>query len=211
MNDTELWRQEILSQLTESAAVQRLAATSCREAILAAAGLIARSLAEGGKLMLCGNGGSAADCQHLAAELVGQMNGRQRPALAALALTTDTSALTALGNDFGYEMVFQRQVEALGRPGDVLIAISTSGRSPNVLRAVSAAARLCLRTVALTGDGDGPLADLTDIAVRVPSSDTQRIQEAHIAIGHVICYLVERMLGAGMEEAVECLTSQASG
>ena len=211
MNDTELWRQEILSQLTESAAVQRLTATSCREAILAAAGLIARSLTNGGKLMLCGNGGSAADCQHLAAELVGQMNGRQRPALAALALTTDSSALTAMGNDFGYEMVFQRQVEALGRPGDVLIAISTSGRSPNVLQAVSAAARMGLGTVGLIGDGDGPLSDLTDIAVRVPSSDTQRIQEAHIAIGHVICYLVERMLGAGMEEEVGCLTSQASG
>ncbi len=211
MNDTELWRQEILSQLTESAAVQRLAATSCREGILAAAGLIARSLTNGGKLMLCGNGGSAADCQHLAAELVGQMNGRRRPALAALALTTDTSALTAVGNDFGYEMVFQRQVEALGRPGDVLIAISTSGRSQNVLQAVSAAARMGLGTVGLTGDGDGPLTDLTDIAIRVPSSDTQRIQEAHIAIGHVICYLVERMLGAGMEEEVGCLTSQASG
>jgi D-sedoheptulose 7-phosphate isomerase len=211
MNGTELWRQEILSQLTESAAVQRLTATSCLEAILAAAGLIARSLAQGGKLMLCGNGGSAADCQHLAAELVGQMNGRQRPALAALALTTDTSALTAVGNDFGYEMVFQRQVEALGRPGDVLIAISTSGRSPNVLLAVSAAARMGLRTVGFTGDGGGPLSDLTDIAVRVPSANTQRIQEAHIAIGHVICYLVERMLGAGMEEEVECLTSQASG
>ncbi len=211
MNDTELWRQEILSQLTESAAVQRVTATSCHEAILAAAGLIARSLTNGGKLMLCGNGGSAADCQHLAAELVGQMNGRQRPALAALALTTDTSALTAVGNDFGYETVFQRQVEALGRPGDVLIAISTSGRSPNVLRAVSAAARLGLRTVGLTGDGGGPLSDLTDIAVRVPSSNTQRIQAAHIAIGHVICYLVERMLGAEMEEEVECLTSQASG
>ncbi len=211
MNDTELWRQEILNQLTESAAVQHLTAESCREAILAAAGLIARSLTQGGKLMLCGNGGSAADCQHLAAELVGQMNGRQRPALAALALTTDTSALTAVGNDFGYEMVFQRQVEALGRRGDVLMAISTSGRSQNVLRAVSAAVRMGLDTVALLGDAGGPLSDLTDIAVRVPSSNTQRIQEAHIAIGHVICYLVERMLGAEMEETVECLTSQASG
>jgi D-sedoheptulose 7-phosphate isomerase len=211
MNDTELWRQEILSQLTESAAVQRLTAGSCCEEILAAAGLIARSLTQGGKLLLCGNGGSAADCQHLAAELVGQMNGRRRPALAALALTTDTSALTAVGNDFGYEMVFQRQVEALGRRGDVLMAISTSGRSQNVLLAVSAAVRMGLHTVALIGDAGGPLSDLTDIAVRVPSSNTQRIQEAHIAIGHVICYLVERMLGAEMEETVECLTSQASG
>ena len=211
MNDKEFWRQEILSQLTESAEVQRLTAESRREAILAAAGLIARSLTQGGKLMLCGNGGSAADCQHLAAELVGQMNGRRRPALAALALTTDTSALTAVGNDLGYEMVFQRQVEALGRPGDVLMAISTSGRSPNVLRAVSAAASMGLDTVALTGDADGPLSGLTDIAIRVPSSNTQRIQEAHIAIGHVICYLVERMLGAEMEETDECLTSRASG
>ncbi len=211
MNDTELWRQQIRSQLTESAEVQRLAAESCREAILAAAGLIARRVAQGGKLMLCGNGGSAADCQHLAAELVGQMNGRRRPALAALALTTDTSALTAVGNDFGYEMVFQRQVEALGRRGDVLMAISTSGRSQNVLRAVSTAVRMGLETVALIGDAGGPLSDLADIAVRVPSSNTQRIQEAHIAIGHVICYLVERMLGGEMEETDECLTSRASG
>ncbi|MDO8616030.1 MAG: SIS domain-containing protein [Dehalococcoidia bacterium] len=211
MNDTERWRQEILSQLTESAVVQRRSAESCGEAILAAAALIVCSLTQGGKLMLCGNGGSAADCQHLAAELVGRMNGRQRPALAALALTTDTSALTALGNDFGYETVFQRQVEARGRPGDVVLAISTSGRSQNVLRALTAAARAGLATVGLTGDGPGPLADLTDIAIRVPSANTQRIQEAHIAIGHVICYLVERMLGAEMEEESECLISQASG
>jgi D-sedoheptulose 7-phosphate isomerase len=211
MNDIGPWRWEIRTQLTESAAVQRRTAESCGEVILAAARLITESLAQGGKLMLCGNGGSAADSQHIAAELVGRMNGRQRPALAALALTTDTSALTALGNDFGYETVFQRQVEALGRPGDVLLAISTSGRSENVLRAVAAATRLGVSTVGLTGQDGGSLADLVDIGIRVPSSDSQRIQEAHIAIGHVICYLVERLLVDGGEKGVECLTGQTSG
>jgi D-sedoheptulose 7-phosphate isomerase len=210
MNDIGPWRWEIRTQLTESAAVQSRTAESCSETILAAARLIARSLAEGGKTMLCGNGGSAADCQHIAAELIGRMNGWERPALAALALTTDTSALTALSNDFGYEMVFQRQVEALARPGDALVAISTSGRSQNVLRAVAGATRLGVSTVALTGEGGGPLADLVDIAIRVPSSDSQRIQEAHIAIGHVICYLVERLLVDGKEKGVECLTGQTS-
>lgn len=211
MNAVGPWRWEIRTQLTESAAVQSRTAESCSETILAAARLIARSLAQGGKTMLCGNGGSAADCQHIAAELVGRMNGWERPALAALALTTDTSALTALGNDFGYEMVFQRQVEALARPGDVLVAISTSGRSQNVLRAVAEATRLGVSTVALTGEGGGPLADLVDIGIRVPSSDSQRIQEAHIAIGHVICHLVERLLVDGREKGVECLTGQTSG
>jgi len=211
MNDAGPWRWDIRAQLMECVAVQRRTAECCDEMILAAARLIAESLAQGGKLMLCGNGGSAADCQHIAAELVGRMDGRQRPALPALALTTDTSALTALANDFGYETVFRRQVEALGQPGDVLVAISTSGRSDNVLHAVAAARSLGVSSVALTGEGGGPLAGLADIGVRVPSSDTQRIQEAHIAIGHVICYLVERLLVDGGEKRVECPTGQTSG
>ena len=210
MNDIGPWQWEIRTQLTESAAVQSRTAESCVETILVAARLVAEQLAQGGKLMLCGNGGSAADCQHIAAELVGGMNGQQRPALAALALTTDTSALTALGNDLGYQAVFQRQVEALASPGDVLLAISTSGRSENVLRAVATATRLGVSTVGLMGQGGGPLADLVDIGIRVPSSDTQRIQEAHIAIGHVICYLVERLLVDGTEKEAKCLTGQAS-
>ena len=205
------WRQEIWAHLTEAALVQRRTAESCAESILAAATLIVESLSQGGKLMLCGNGGSAADSQHIAAEFVGRMDLRKRPALPALALTTDTSALTALGNDFGYETVFQRQVEALARPGDVLAAISTSGRSENVLLAVATATRLGLRTVALTGADGSPLADAADVGVLVPSANTQRIQEAHIAIGHVICHLVEQWLAEGREKEVECLTGRTNG
>lgn len=205
------WLEEVRSQLAETAAVQQLVAEYCGDAILAAAALIADSLERGGKLMLCGNGGSAADSQHIAAELVGRMSVRDRPALAALALTTDTSALTALGNDFGYGAVFQRQVEALARPGDVLVGMSTSGRSQNVLLAVEAAARLAVSTVGLTGENGSPLAEAVEIAIRVPSSNTQRIQEAHIAIGHVICHLVEQSLTGGRGRGVECLTGRARG
>ncbi len=208
MRSPDDWRPEIAAQLAESAEVKRMTAAVCGEAILEAARLIGDCLRAGGKVLLCGNGGSAADAQHIAAELVGRMDGPPRPALAALALTTDTSALTALGNDFGYESVFERQVEALARPGDVLVAISTSGRSANVLRAATAAAGLEVRTVALTGR-DGPLADRATLAIRVPSLDTQRVQEAHIAIGHVICSLVERMLAEEAEEG-RCLTGRAS-
>ena len=205
------WLEEIRSQLAETAAVQQLVAEHCADAILAAAALIAGSLERGGKLMLCGNGGSAADSQHIAAELVGRMSVGDRPALPALALTTDTAALTALGNDFGYGMVFRRQVEALARPGDVLVGMSTSGRSPNVLLAVEAAARLDVSTVGLTGENGSPLAAAVEIAVRVPSSNPQRIQEAHLMIGHVICHLVEQALTGGGGRGVEWLTGQARG
>jgi D-sedoheptulose 7-phosphate isomerase len=205
------WLEEVRSQLAETAAVQQLVAEYCGDAILAAVALIADSLERGGKLMLCGNGGSAADSQHIAAELVGRMSVRDRPALAALALTTDTAALTALGNDFGYGAVFQRQVEALARPGDVLVGMSTSGRSQNVLLAVEAAAHLAVSTVGLTGENGSPLAEAVEIAIRVPSSNTQRIQEAHIAIGHVICHLVEQSLTGGRGRGVECLTGRARG
>ena len=202
------WLEEVRAQLAETAAVQQLVAEYCGDAILAAAALIADSLERGGKLMLCGNGGSAADSQHIAAELVGRMSVRDRP---ALALTTDTAALTALGNDFGYGAVFQRQVEALARPGDVLVGMSTSGRSQNVLLAVEAAARLAVSTVGLTGENGSPLSEAVEIAIRVPSSNTQRIQEAHIAIGHVICHLVEQSLTGGRGRGVECLTGRARG
>jgi len=205
------WLEEVRSQLAETAAVQQLVAEYCGDAILAAAALIADSLERGGKLMLCGNGGSAADSQHIAAELVGRMSVGDRPALPALALTTDTSALTALGNDFGYGMVFRRQVEALARPGDVLLGISTSGRSQNVLQAVDAATRLAVSTVALTGENGSPLAEAVEVTIRVPSSNTQRIQEAHLVIGHVICHLVEQSLTGGRGRGVECLTGRARG
>ena len=138
--------------------------------------------------------GSAADCQHMAAEFVSRLSPQfERRALPALALTTDTSFLTAFGNDCGFEGIFKRQVEALGSSGDVLLAISTSGNSANVLRAVEAARRREIRTIALTGSA-GQLAELADVAIRVPSVDTQYIQETHLAVEHVLCELVEYIL-----------------
>lgn len=152
------------------------------------------SLRGGGKAMFCGNGGSAADAQHLAAEFVGRQN-FDRPAAAAVALTVDTSALTAISNDYGYETVFSRQVEALGRPGDVLFGISTSGRSANVVRALAAAKERGVITVAMTGreprDMDG-----AELVLSVPAAETAKIQELHIVCGHIICALVELALYA---------------
>jgi D-sedoheptulose 7-phosphate isomerase len=180
--------------LIESAEVKRLVVENCLHSIVSAAELIADTFRSGGKVLLCGNGGSAADCQHVAAEFVSILRRNfERPGLAAIALTTDTSFLTAYANDFGYEGVFARQVDALGKAGDVLIGISTSGNSANVIRAVDSARRLGMRAVALTGRG-GKLPGMVDVAVSVPSADTQHIQEAHLAIEHVICELVERRL-----------------
>ena len=151
---------------------------------------IARALLAGGRLLAFGNGGSASDAQHFVAELVGRL-AKNRRALSAIALTTDPSVVTAIGNDLGFDVVFARQVEAHGRPGDVVLAISTSGRSPNVLAAVRAARALGLRTIALTGNGGGPLAGLVDALVDVPHADTQRIQEVHIMVLHVLAQAVE--------------------
>ncbi len=173
---------------------QELLATEL-PAIVAAGALIAETLAAGGKVLLCGNGGSAADAQHLAAELVGRFVVERR-GLPAIALTTDTSALTAIGNDYGYEQVFRRQVEALGRPGDVLIAITTSGTSKNVVAAADAARALGLKVVALTGARGRAFVDACDAGVAVPSGDTARIQECHIAIGHAWCAQVDADHGA---------------
>ena len=162
--------------------------------IAAAADLIAGSFRRNGKVLLCGNGGSAADCQHMAAELVGRLTReKDRPGLPAIALTTDTSFLTAYANDVGFDEVFARQVQALGSAGDVLMAISTSGGSRNVLAAAEEARRKGLSIVALLGE-DGPLAQAADIAIRVPTRDTQVIQQVHLAVEHLICHLVERTL-----------------
>jgi len=158
-----------------------------------AARVLCQSLASGGQLLFCGNGGSAADAQHLAAELTGRFL-KERRAFPAIALHANTSALTALGNDLGFEAVFSRQVEAHGRPGDVLVAISTSGRSPNVLRAAETARRLGLAVVGLSGGNGDPLAAACDVCVTVPSANTARVQEAHILVGHIICGLVEDVL-----------------
>ena len=161
--------------------------------IEAAGRLIWEALNAGHKILLCGNGGSAADAQHIAAELVGRYE-QQRRAFPAISLTTDTSALTALSNDYGYEGVFARQVEALAGAGDVLIAISTSGKSPNVLQAADQARALGCRTIALTGCSGEPLTAHCDLAVVVPSNRTSRVQEAHITIGHLWCEMVDRAL-----------------
>jgi D-sedoheptulose 7-phosphate isomerase len=148
-------------------------------------------LAGGGRLFWIGNGGSAADCQHLAAELVGRFE-REREGLAAIALTTDSSVLTSVSNDYGFESVFARQVEALCRPGDMLVGLSTSGNSANVLRAMERAALLDVYRVGLTGGSGGALRERCELCLTVPSDNTARIQEAHILIGHILCDLVER-------------------
>jgi D-sedoheptulose 7-phosphate isomerase len=156
--------------------------------------LITQVLADGGKLMLCGNGGSAADCQHIAAELTGRFIKDRRP-LAAIALTTDTSALTCIGNDYSFDDVFVRPLQGLARAGDCLLAVSTSGNSANVLRAVDAARELGVRTIGLLGRDGGKLASRCDLSLIVPSQVTARIQEAHILIGHTLCNIIEARLG----------------
>jgi rfaE bifunctional protein nucleotidyltransferase chain/domain len=160
---------------------------------------LARCFRSGGKVLLFGNGGSAADAQHLATELVGRFV-LERPGLPALALTTDSSALTAIANDFGFEQVFARQVEALGRPGDVAVAISTSGASPNLLAAVEVARKIGLTTVALVGEGPSPLEKRVQLPIVIPSKQGQRIQEAQLVVEHALCGSVEEILfGAGSE------------
>lgn len=148
------------------------------------------ALRGGGKLLFCGNGGSAADAQHWAGELVSRFY-YDRPGLAAIALTTDTSILTAVGNDYGYDYTFARQLEALGQAGDVFVAISTSGNSPNILRAAEAARARGVHVVGFTGRGGGKLAPLADICFRMPSDETPRIQEGHEFVGHLLCALIE--------------------
>lgn len=189
-------QQEIVREhLAESAAIKRgLAERNAGQIVEISQGII-HCYRRGGKVLFCGNGGSAADAQHLAAELVGRF-GKGKPPLAAIALTTDTSVLTCLSNDYSFDEVFAKQVEALGQKGDVLVGISTSGRSENVLRAVRRARELGLFTVALTGSDGGPLAEASDLHVTVPSKNSQRIQEAHITIGHIVLDLLERELAA---------------
>lgn len=155
---------------------------------------ISTALANDSTVFWCGNGGSAADSQHLAAELVGRFKKDRRP-LRSVALTTDTSVLTCVANDYSYEDVFARQVEALSRPGDVLVGISTSGQSENILRAVKMAQSLGLNTLALLGKDGGLAKDLVDEVIVIPSTSTARIQEAHILIGHILCDLIEQELG----------------
>ncbi|CAF0705024.1 HAD-IIIA family hydrolase [Candidatus Methylacidithermus pantelleriae] len=188
-----LW-QRAQSHLLAGAQLRERLAGSFLDSIVAAASMIGEAFRSGHRLLLCGNGGSAADCQHMAAELVGRLcQTRLRGPLPALALTTDSSVLTALANDNGFETIFERQVEALGKEGDILLAISTSGSSPNILRAVAKARSLSLRVIALTSERT-ELAQQADLALEVPGHNTQLIQELHLAVEHLLCFLIEEFL-----------------
>ena len=184
---------DIIRELRESATLKVHVAKTQGAIIQAMIECIWESMQQGGKLLICGNGGSAADAQHLATECMVRLEAERAP-LPAIALTTDTSLLTAAGNDYGFETIFARQVAGLGRPGDVLLAISTSGNSPNVVCAVEEAHRRGLRTLGLLGRDGGRLKDMVHIALVVPSSNTQRIQEVHITIGHILCGTMERRM-----------------
>ncbi len=189
------YQKHIHTHIEESILVKQLVLKHCATAIEQAVKIISHCFEQKGKLLLCGNGGSAADAQHIAAEFVIRLSPQlNRPALPAIALTTDTSVLTAGGNDFGFEQIFARQVEALGQKGDVLIGISTSGNSPNVVQAFKQAKAQGLTTIGLLGNTGGKCKSLSDVALIVPSVNVQHIQEAHITIGHILVELVEKTL-----------------
>jgi D-sedoheptulose 7-phosphate isomerase len=183
----------VAEELRQSAATMVALADEAAAKVAEAARVLIEALSSGNGVWLCGNGGSAAQAQHLAAELLGRFERIRRP-LAASALSADTAVVTALGNDFGFDEIFARQLHALARPGDVLIALSTSGDSANVVAAAARARQIGCRVVALTGPEGGAVAELADVAVQVPARRVSRIQEGHLAVGHVICRLVERGL-----------------
>lgn len=193
MSDSPREVPEPQAQLVALARLAETVATTLPSAVAELAALVEATLRGGGKLLFCGNGGSAADAQHLAAEYVVRF-ARERQPLAAMALTTDTSVLTAGGNDYGFEAVFERQVRALARPGDLLLLHSTSGESENLLRAADAARALGVGTAALLAKGGGRLRDRVDLALVIPTDVTARAQELHLAVGHVVCDMVERAL-----------------
>jgi len=181
--------------LREGADIKLRTIDACREDLLRAVEVITAAYRRGRKVLFCGNGGSAADCQHLATELMIRLNHDiDRPALGAISICTDASNMTAGGNDIGFENVFARNVQGLGAEGDILVGISTSGRSRNVVLAVEQARRQGMSTICLLGGTGGALKDLCDVAIVVPSENTQRIQETHIALGHIICESVEQLL-----------------
>jgi D-sedoheptulose 7-phosphate isomerase len=185
----------IADSLIESAETKTKILKECKSDILKAVELLVNCFKNGNKLLLCGNGGSAADCQHIATELMIRLSHHiHRPALPAIALTTDSSNLTAGGNDIGFENVFARNVEGLGKQGDVLLAISTSGNSPNVIKAVEMAHKKGMKVISFLGGSGGKLKPLVDLPIVIPSHNTQRIQEGHITVAHIICELVEEEL-----------------
>lgn len=185
----------ITNSLSESSNVKLLIDKECSKDILTAAKTLTTAFKDGKKLLLCGNGGSAADCQHIAAEFMIRLShDLDRPAIPAIALTTDTSNLTAGGNDIGYKNVFARNVEGLGNKGDILIAISTSGNSGNIVKAADMAHSKGMIVIGFLGGNGGMLKEKVDVPIIVPSSSTQRIQEGHITIGHILCEITEREL-----------------
>jgi D-sedoheptulose 7-phosphate isomerase len=190
---TELMKELVKNQLAKSIATMTrvLEDEQVHAAVVEAGQITADAMKNGRKLMVCGNGGSAADSQHLVAEFVSRLT-VDRPALRAIALTTDSSILTAIGNDYSYDNVFERQIEALAMPGDVLMAISTSGNSKNCVKALTLAKMMDVRTIAYTGNGGGAMAALAEISVVVPSDTTMNIQESHLALEHIYCMVVER-------------------
>jgi len=193
-------RQNIVAQLQESCRVKQNFSDGLISGIAEFARHSAKALRSGRKIVFFGNGGSAADALHLAAELVVRLR-KSRPGLPALALTTNPSVLTAAANDMGFEQIFARQIETLVVPGDVLVALSTSGNSPNVVRGVQARAKRGAFIIALTGETGGALRGKADLLLNVPSRDPQRIQEAHITIGHIVCSLVEELCFRGRQPA----------
>lgn len=190
---SETFTRWVIDEIEASIDVKRRTLEAQAPMIVAIAERVIETFRRGGKLLLCGNGGSAADAQHIAAEFVSRFR-RERRGLPAIALTTDTSILTAIGNDYGYERVFARQVEALGRPGDVVIGISTSGISASVIAAMRAARDSGMTTIGFTGASGGTLVDHVDLCLCIPSHNTARIQEVHITVAHVVCEIVERAL-----------------
>jgi len=186
-------RDRIKDLLLESIQVKEDLLRTRIDNIIDIADLIIESLKKNGKVILFGNGGSASDSQHIAAELVGRFK-KDRTALAAIALTTNTSIITSLANDYGYEIIFSRQIEALGQKNDIAIGISTSGKAKNVAAGIKQAKKMGIKTVALTGGDGGELIKLADVSLMVPSAVTARVQEAHITIGHIVCEMVEQAL-----------------
>lgn len=209
MNYKESWSNWIKAELTRSAELKIRTAETMAEQILGAADVLTECFRTGGKVLICGNGGSAADAQHMAAELVNRLSADiERPGFPALALTTDTSFITAYANDVGFDGIFERQVLALGKPCDVLVAISTSGHSKNVSKAVTAARMRGLQTIGLVGEG-GTLASLVDHALVVHSRNTQHLQECFLSIEHAICGIVEQTVFSADARALEDVVSRS--
>ncbi len=203
-----MFKQLIQNSFSESIATKERALLALADKLQAAAELCVNTFQGGGKIIFCGNGGSAADAQHLAAEFVGRFLLDRRP-LPALALNVNTSSLTSIGNDYGYRFSFSRQVEAFAQAGDLLVGISTSGNSGNVLEAVLSARKLGMRIIAMTGEGGGQLAAHADVLLDVPSQSTPRIQECHVLLGHILCQAVDEVLGTG--EVVKGLRKHSAG